>query len=762
MAPDPEPRTALLLGMGWSPNQPGGLNRYVRDLWTALEDAGVRVKGVTLGPATGAPDGLVVPAMATDPLHQRLLAVLRACTAAGQAVDLVDAHFALYALLPVFGPLHDRPLVVHFHGPWGAESEASGAGRISVMARRAIERAVYRRARRLIVLSPAFRRVLVEQYGIAPWRVRVLPPGVDLATFVPGDRRAARERLELPEDAWIAATVRRLVPRMGLDVLLDAWAKVDGGLLLIAGDGPQREELELRSARLGLGQRVRFLGRVSDGELVDLYRASDVTVVPSMALEGFGLVILESLACGTPVVGSTMGGIPGALAGLDRSLLVPAGDAERLAERLRTAHDGTHPLPDARSCRAHAETFSWPSAAAATRRVYEEARRRGARRRMRVVFLDHTAQLSGGELALLHLLPALDVDTHVILAEPGPLLDRLDEANISAEVLPLEEATRRLPRTAVRGDAFPLHSALATAEYAVRLAGRLRTLRPDLVHANSLKSCLYGGAAGRLAGVPVVWHVRDRIARDYMPSRAAELIRFAARHVPAAIIVDSATTLTTLASLPASTIAEVVPSPVPLPQPGEPPRPIEHDHHPPRIGMIGRLAPWKGQDVFLRAFARAFRDGQETATIVGSALFGEDHYAAGLQGLARDLGIAERVEWRGFRDDIWAELARLDVLVHASVLPEPFGQVVVEGMAAGLAVIAAGAGGPTEIITNGHDGVLVPPGDVEALAEAMRALVTDTALRERLGANARQRALDYRPERIAPAILRVYAGLLRR
>src|SRR5205807_5699025 len=136
---------------------------------------------------------------------------------------------------------------------------------------------------------------------------------------------------------WVVAAVRRLVPRMGLDVLLDAWQALGSpGVLAIGGDGPLRPELEARG-----DESVRFLGRLSDDDLVALYSAADVTVVPSLALEGFGLVVLESLACGTPVVVSDAGGLPEAVAGLDASLVVPAGDAGVLAARLRGL------LPDA-------------------------------------------------------------------------------------------------------------------------------------------------------------------------------------------------------------------------------------------------------------------------------------------------------------------------------------------------------------------------------------------------------------------------------
>ena len=119
------------------------------------------------------------------------------------------------------------------------------------------------------------------------------------------------------------------------------------------------------------------------------------------------------------------------------------------------------------------------------------------------------------------------------------------------------------------------------------------------------------------------------------------------------------------------------------------PVPVRRGGGPLTFGMVGRIAPWKGQDVFLGAFAHAFGQGDERAVIVGGALFGEDDCARELSRLADALGVGNRVEFRGHRPNVWDELSRIDVLVHASVTPEPFGQVIIEGMAAGVPVIAA-------------------------------------------------------------------------
>ena len=378
----------------------------------------------------------------------------------------------------------------------------------------------------------------------------------------------------------------------------------------------------------------------------------------------------------------------------------------------------------------------------------------------RVVFLDHVARLSGGEIALVRLLPALEgaVDAHVVLAENGPLVGRLEEVGATVEVLPLDPEVRDLRRSEVTVTGLGPGSAPAMARYVWTLSRRLRALRPDLVHTNSLKSALYGGTAGRLARVPVLWHVRDRIAPDYLPPAAVRLVHAAAWALPRGIVTNSTATLETL---PRMRKAQVLYNPV---VPDVIPRQRTETSAGGgglRVGLLGRLAPWKGQHVFLEAFARAFPTGDAVARVIGSPMFGEERYAEQLREQAEWLGVADRVEWLGFREDVFSELAELDILVHCSTTPEPFGQVVVEGMAAGLPVIASAAGGPAEIIRDGVDGVLVPPSDVDALARQLTALAADPALRRRLGESATVSSRRFSPEAARTHVLEVYRQLLR-
>ncbi len=382
-------------------------------------------------------------------------------------------------------------------------------------------------------------------------------------------------------------------------------------------------------------------------------------------------------------------------------------------------------------------------------------------RRLRVVFVDHVARLSGGEIALLRLLPALaaDVDVHVVLGEEGPLVARLRERGIDTEVMPLAASVRDVRKESVRPDRLDPLALARLPPYVLRLSRRFRALDADLVHTNSLKAALYAGAAARLARVPVVWHVRDRIAADYLPSSAVKLVHAAARILPAAVVANSQATLDTL---PAHRRGRVLYNPV-VPDAVE-----EVPHRALRaagtftIGVVGRLAPWKGQHVFLDAFAQAFRATDVRGRIIGSALFGEDDYARSLREQAERLGISNKVEFRGFRDDIWEELGKLDVLVHCSVTAEPFGQVVLEGMAAGLPVVASSAGGPAELITDGVDGILTEPGDAGELAATLRRLHDDPELRAELGDAGKRRSREFTPERAAQQLLAVYRELLAR
>jgi glycosyltransferase involved in cell wall biosynthesis len=379
--------------------------------------------------------------------------------------------------------------------------------------------------------------------------------------------------------------------------------------------------------------------------------------------------------------------------------------------------------------------------------------------RRKVVYVDHCADLSGGQIALCRLVEALTgVDPHVILAVDGPLRQRLEDAGIQVEVLALDERARNTSRLLIAPSVHTVQLAWTVLRYSWRLHGRLRAIQPDLVHTNSLKSAVYGSIAARMAGIPVVCHLRDRLAGDYMSGSAMRLMRGVLRVLPHAVIANSLATMSTLAPQTSAVRISGAVAYDPIPAGSDPPSTAPGA--PFTVGMVGRLAAWKGQDVFLRAFARAFPDGSARAVVLGSAMFDEGDYPQQLERLVDGLGLREMVDMPGFVEDVRAHLCQFDVLVHASVIPEPFGQVVVEGMAAGRPVVASDAGGPSEVITNGVNGLLVPAGDVEALAEALLRLRDSPDTRAALGAAARVKAAEFTPEGVARQVSAVYDALL--
>jgi glycosyltransferase involved in cell wall biosynthesis len=372
----------LQIGMRWQGSGAGGLDRVFHDLANSLPGQGVAVHGLVVQPADVATrtDGRIA-AFAADgaSLPSRLLGARRAIGrfVDGGDIDLVAGHFALY-LSAALGRLGDTPLVQHFHGPWAQESDVEGQKRLAVMVKKAVERQVYARADRFIVLSTAFADLLARDYGVDPDRVRIVPGSVDLDRFTNRlSRSEARDALGWSTGRPILLAIRRLIARVGLDQLIAAIQTVRRSvpdvLLLIAGRGPLESALHKQIDEARLRANVRLLGFLSDDDLPLAYRAADINVVPTAALEGFGLTAAEALAAGTPSMVTPIGGLPEVVADLAPELVFASGAAPDLAAGLIAALKGEIVLPNSAACRAYAETrFANSLAAARTAAVYRE------------------------------------------------------------------------------------------------------------------------------------------------------------------------------------------------------------------------------------------------------------------------------------------------------------------------------------------------------------------------------------------------------
>lgn len=204
-----------------------------------------------------------------------------------------------------------------------------------------IEQTCFRKADRIVVLSRFSRDLLKQHYGIEGEKIVVIPGGVDLRHFAPnGEKKRFKTELGCPPDAFLLLTIRNLVPRMGLDALLHAMREVQkvakGVTLLIGGEGPMEQDLKGLAKRLGLVTSVRFEGYIPEEQLTTYYQAADFFILPTKELEGFGLVAVEALACGTPVLGTPVGAIPEILGALQADLLFEGTDPQAIAKGILT------------------------------------------------------------------------------------------------------------------------------------------------------------------------------------------------------------------------------------------------------------------------------------------------------------------------------------------------------------------------------------------------------------------------------------------
>lgn len=382
-----------------------------------------------------------------------------------------------------------------------------------------------------------------------------------------------------------------------------------------------------------------------------------------------------------------------------------------------------------------------------------------------MVFVNHTAQLGGGEIALRNLLERLDpasFEVSVVLCAEGPLVEQIEKRH-RVRVIPMSSRIGEARKASIGWKSFlKLRDVVSALRYTWRLSRSIRRLRAQLVHTNSLKSHILGGIAGRLAGVPVIWHMRDRIAPDYLPRSAVQLVKILSGLIPTFIIANSQATLDTLLGetpeknrkARSRVIHDGCEVPVSTSWPGP--------NQPLKIGLIGRISPWKGQHIFIEAAAMLRNEFPDVVfQIIGAPLFSEFEYESEVKRLTRELQLESQVEFTGFLRDVQSAIHQLQIVVHASTVAEPFGQVVIEGMATGRPVIATNGGGIPEIVVDQVTGLLVPMNDARALADAMASLLRNPEEARAMGARGRRRVNDlFTIERSAKAVEQVYLDLL--
>ncbi|MGV3660587.1 MAG: glycosyltransferase [Prosthecobacter sp.] len=357
----------------------------------------------------------------------------------------------------------------------------------------------------------------------------------------------------------------------------------------------------------------------------------------------------------------------------------------------------------------------------------------------RVLFVDQTGRLGGAELMLLDIAAARAADSEVVLFQDGEFRTALEERGVKTRVLPLGEEAAVVDKQA--GMLHALRAMPALCGLILRLAHAARGF--DVVYANTAKALIIGGPAAWLARRALVFHLHDIVSAGHFSAMNRRALIFCSNYFASAVIANSeATQEAFIASGGRAELCSVVPNGFHItdevPATAETTRVRESFGIPAgawTVLMAGRLTPWKGQKVLLEALKAV---PQAHVVLLGDALFtAEDHaYAAALRAQAAEPSLAGRVHFAGFRTDTRTFFELADVVVHASIHPEPFGRVIVEGMLAGRAVIATKAGGAAEIIDHEQTGLHVAPDDANDLAQALLRLQKDPALALELAQNA--------------------------
>jgi len=391
---------------------------------------------------------------------------------------------------------------------------------------------------------------------------------------------------------------------------------------------------------------------------------------------------------------------------------------------------------------------------------------------MRVMYLSSAAELGGAERSLLDMLASIrrvqpDWSLHLVAAADGPLIERATALGVASQVLRFDD---RLSRLGERGGPVALATrliaaAVPAARYVSRLRAAIGRFNPRIVHTNSLKMHVLGARA-LPPNAALVWHLHDYIGSRRFSARllawhagaaaavvansesvGADARRVLGDAVPVITIYNAVDLqrfscsgdlldLDALAGLPRADAAVV------------------------RVGLVGTFGHWKGHTTFLDALARVPSDLNVRGYIVGGAVYqtsGSQHTLDDLRRHAARLGLGDRVGFTGFVNRPEGALRALDIVVHASTAPEPFGLVIAEAMACGRAVIASDAGGAREIFTAGVDALGHTPGNADSLAARIAELARDRDARIRLGRAARQTAeRRFDSNRLASDLMPVY------
>jgi len=608
----------------------------------------------------------------------------------------------------------------------------------------------------------------------------VIFPPVDVEAF---------QLCDVKEDFYLTAS--RMVPYKKIDLIVEAFAKMPERKLVVIGDGP-----DMRKIRDKATPNVEIMGYQPFSVLQDKMRRAKAFVFA--AEEDFGISVVEAQACGTPVIAYGKGGALETV--LDGSHARPTGlffdeqTTGAIIDAVEGFERGTFKINPA-DCRANAERFSIkhfrdglrayvqsvapqftlappamppvpgvePVAKATASQQHRDHAEADA---MRVLAVDQSGVLGGAELSLLEVMKTMRGTNETVLFDDGPFRIALEAAGVKVDVLDgaalgtlSKEGGMKRPGAGMIGGVMGL------------VRGTLAKSRnSDVIYVNTQRAMVVGAIAGLISRRPVVWHLRDIVSPEHFGKAQLTIIKWCTKLMLERVIANStasAAALTALTRMKEDRL-DVVFNGISAEPFTELESVAQHELRArfglPQdtflVGSFSRLARWKGQHILLEALLEA---PEMHAVLVGAALFGEDAYEAELRAYVLEHGLADRVHFLGFQHDIAACMKAVDVVAHTSISPEPFGRVIIEGMLAKRPIVAARAGGVTDIVKDRENGILCTPGDVRSLADALGELSADAGLRNRLVEQGYANAISrFGTERYVESVQKILSDVARK
>ena len=394
---------------------------------------------------------------------------------------------------------------------------------------------------------------------------------------------------------------------------------------------------------------------------------------------------------------------------------------------------------------------------------------------MRILYLSSSGQLGGAERVLLDLAASLRRshpawELHLAAVEPGPLVSAAHDIGVAATVLPLPQALADLGESGASPGRVALRLAgavLPLRGYVAALRRHVAAITPSIVHSHGLKTHVVSALAA--GDAPLVWHLHDYVGARRV---TAALLRRLSGRVAMAIANSASVAADFTAAcgdrVPVTTVLNGVDVESLLPSGpvldldalcGLPPGAAGTV----RVGLMATFARWKGHLTFLEALGRLPRELPVRGYVIGGPVYqtaGSQVSLEELRGACGRLGLDGRVGFAGFQSDRGAALRALDIAIHASTSPEPFGLVIAEAMSTGRAVVSSALGGAAELVKPEVDALVAKAGDADDLAHAIARLAADLELRGTLGRAARRTAVErFSQARVGAEIAGLYGRL---